>query len=181
MYYPMLPNENIQAWGMLNYQVFIRVNQASSASVLFDFKGERVFIHAIAVHHTFLKVMGIEITEGRDFREDDSELPNGVWILNETARKKYKVEIGDIFQREVIGIMPDLKYASFRVAVEPMAFHVIKGYPTDYAYIQVKAGVDKRTALSHVRAALSELEPNYPFFEIRFFDEVLQPKLAYGE
>jgi len=140
----------------------------------FDFKGERVYMHAIAVHHTFLKVMGIEITEGRDFREEDTDLPNAVWIINETARKKYNVETGDIFQYEVIGIMPDLKYASFRVAVEPMAFHVRNGYPTDYAYIQVKAGADKRAALSHVRSTISELEPNYPFFEISFFDEVLQ-------
>jgi putative ABC transport system permease protein len=36
MYFAMQPNENIQEWGMHNYQVYIRVNQTSNASSLFE-------------------------------------------------------------------------------------------------------------------------------------------------
>jgi putative ABC transport system permease protein len=58
------------------------------------YKGEQISFKCLPVHHTFLKVMGFEITEGRDFRQDDAGTENGVFVFNETARKKFNLEIG---------------------------------------------------------------------------------------
>ena len=79
---------------------------------------------------------------------------------------------------EIIGFMPDVKFASFRTAVEPMAFFVWGtdnwGTLPNNAYIKVKAGTDMRAAMSHIRATFAEFDSEYTFFEVRFFDEVLQ-------
>ena len=143
-----------------------------------DYNEEREFYNVLPVTPTFLKMMNIGITEGRDFRQEDADKPSGVLVFNETARKKYNLEVGaTISGCEIIGFMPDLKFASFRTTVEPMAFGVGRGRmdgSMNYAYIKVKAGADKREAMSYIRSTLSGLNPEYTFFEVRFFDEVLQ-------
>jgi putative ABC transport system permease protein len=141
---------------------------------------EREYHHFIAVESNFLKVMGIEITEGRDFRQEDK----GGFVFSETARKKYNLELGTAslppFARiEIIGFIPDVKLTSFRKVVEPTIFrvvtkinHVLPGLGL-WAYIKVKAGTDMRAAMSYIHATLDEFDTGYPF-EVRFFDEVLQ-------
>ena len=148
-------------------------------------KGEDITYQALTVHHSFLKVMGIEITEGRDFREGDANLQSGVYVFNETAHNEYNLELGSniegimggISGGEVIGFVPDIKIASFRSTVEPMAFYVWGtenwNRQTNQAYIKVKAGTNKRAAISYIHATLADIYPNHTF-EVRFFDEVLQ-------
>ena len=148
------------------------------------YKGEGIQFQSIPVHYSFLKVMGIEITEGRDFREEDHNLKSGAYVFNEAARKKYDMEIGtkiesgmESINGEIIGFAPDVIFASFRNAVEPMAFYV---WGTDYwgdrastLYIRVKTNADKRAAMSYVNSTLAEYNPDITF-NVRFYDEILQ-------
>jgi putative ABC transport system permease protein len=73
--------------------------------------------------------------------------------------------------------MPDIKFASFRMAVEPMAFYVWGtqnwGDQANYAYIKLTKGTSMRAAMSHINTTLAGFNSDYPF-EVRFFDEVLQ-------
>jgi putative ABC transport system permease protein len=143
------------------------------------YKGENISFQCLPVHYTFLKVMGIEITEGRDFRAEDAGTQYGALVFNETARKQSNLELNTMIEGngEIIGFMPDVRFASFRTAVEPMAFYVWgaenRGGQYGNAYIKVKAGADMRAAMSHIRATLAEFDPEY-VFNIRFYDEVLQ-------
>jgi len=142
-----------------------------------NYKGEMIYFQCLAVDYTFLKVMGIDIYEGRDFRIEDNNMEYGAYVFNETAQKKYDMElnttVGFIGVGEIIGFMRDIKFTSFRATMEPMAFCVTPRYPLTTAYIKIKAGSDMRAAMSHVRNTLAEFYPGYPF-EVRFFDEVLQ-------
>jgi putative ABC transport system permease protein len=143
------------------------------------YKGEQINYQVLPVHHNFLKAMGIDIIEGRDFRQEDINSEQGAWIFNETAYKQYNLELNTSIEGmgEIIGIMPDIKIASFRVAVEPMAFYVVGDAATwiqpNVAYIKLKAGTNMRAAMSHINATLKEFEAEY-VFEVRFYDEVLQ-------
>ena len=150
------------------------------------YKGERIQFQCLPVHYTFLKVMGIEITEGRDFRAEDANRQSGVFVFNETARMAYNMEVGtaiggldegDVVRGEIIGFIPDLKFASFRTEVEPMAFYVWGtenwGTQPAQAYIKVKAGADKRAAMAFIHSTLTEFGAEYTF-NVRFYDEVLQ-------
>jgi putative ABC transport system permease protein len=145
------------------------------------YQGEDLLFSVISVHYSFLKVMGIEITEGRDFREEDVNTQSGVYIFNETARKKFHLELGSSFLHdamdnngEIIGFIPDIKFTSFRDAVDPMAFCMLPDGDPEIAYIKLKAGTNIRAAMSHIHSTLARFDKEYQFFEIRFFDEVLQ-------
>jgi putative ABC transport system permease protein len=144
-----------------------------------NYKGKEIRFQCLPVHYTFLKVMGIEVTEGRGFREEDGNTEYGAYIFNETAHNQYDLELNTSIDGngEIIGFMPDVKFASFRSAVDPMAFYVWGrenwGRQPHYAYIKVKAGVDLLAAMSHIRATLASFDAEYPF-EVRFYDEVLQ-------
>jgi putative ABC transport system permease protein len=143
------------------------------------YNGEQINFQCLPVHYTFLKVMDIAITEGRDFRIEDTNTAQGAYVFNETAQKKYNLEIGKRVDDsgEIVGFIPDIKFASFRTAVEPMAFYVWGtenwGNQPNNAYIRIKAGTNMRAAISHIRTTLVELDPDYTY-NIRFYDEVLQ-------
>jgi putative ABC transport system permease protein len=132
----------------------------------------------LPVEPSFLRVMGIEVMEGRDFREDDKNTRHGAYIFNEKARGEFGLVLNDrIDSAEIVGFMPDVKFASFRTAVTPMAFY-IPGTDMQnwlrlfHMHIKVKAGADLRAAMTHVRQTLKEFDGEYPF-NVHFFDEVL--------
>jgi putative ABC transport system permease protein len=131
----------------------------------------------LPVDPSFLRVMGIEVIEGRGFREEDKLSSHGVYVFNEKARAEHELVLNDrIESDEIIGFMPDVKFASFRMDVSPMAFFVwgTKNWGTtpNIAYIKVKAGSDLRAAMTHVRSTLQTFDADFPF-KIYFFDEVL--------
>jgi len=144
-------------------------------------KGEHIVFQVLPVDYTFLKVMGIEVVEGRDFRYEDANTLQGAFIFNETAQKQFNLALNQTFDgwngSEIVGFMSDVKIASFRMAVEPMAFLVLgteNGWDfANYAYIKLKAGTNMRAALSYIHSTLESYDSDYPF-EVRFQDEVLQ-------
>ncbi len=148
-----------------------------------EYKGDDIMYQVFPVHYSFLKVMDIKITEGRDFRQEDTHTQHGAYIFNEAAREQFGLELntsiggGGGNDGEIIGFMPDIKFASFRMAVEPMAFYVFGtenwGRQPNFAYIKLKAGTNLHAGMSHIRSTLAWFDANYPF-EVRFFDEVLQ-------
>lgn len=143
-----------------------------------DYKGQEIWFQCLPVDYSFLKVMGVGIVEGRDFRIEDTNARKGAFIFNEKARDAYNLELESMIDSAVIvGFIPDVKFASFRTEVVPMAFYVWGtqnwGSQPRNAYIKVKAGSDMRAAMSHVRNSLAQFDAEYPF-NIRFFDEVLQ-------
>ena len=143
------------------------------------YEGEGIQFQVIPVQYDFLQVMGIEVTEGRDFRREDAGMELGVFIFNETARQRFGLELDRTLegQGEIIGFMPDVRFASARIDVDAMAFYVWGtqnwGDQLRQAYIQLSPGANLRDAMAHVRSTLAEFDPNYPF-EPRFHDEVLQ-------
>jgi len=80
---------------------------------------------------------------------------------------------------EIIGFISDVKYASFRMAVEPMAFYVsgttrkIQDIPSYFAYIKLNKSANIHDALSHIQTTLAGFDADN-MFNVQFFDEVLQ-------
>ena len=143
-----------------------------------DYRGKQINYTVLPVESEFLDVLGIQVSEGRDFRPEDAKTRHGVYVFNERAHQEFGLELGTMIDStEVVGFIPDIKFASFRTEVTPMAFYVWGtqnwGNKPRYAYIKMKAGTDMRAAMDHVRAVLKELDPEYTF-DTRFFDGFLQ-------
>lgn len=147
-----------------------------------EYKDRDINFQCIPVTPDFLRTMGIEVTDGRDFRAEDDLKDNGCYIFNEKARQQYELGLEEkINGDEIIGFIPDVKFASFRQEVSPMAFYVWGKYrwgaeDNKYygaCYVRVKAGSDLREAMQHVKASLAKIDAVYPF-KVSFYDEILQ-------
>lgn len=146
-----------------------------------DYNGKNINFQCLPVSSSFLKVMGIEVKEGRDFRPEDDQKETGCYIFNEKAKAQLELKLNEqIGGDEIIGFIPDIKFASFRQEVTPMAFYLWGKYQWgqegnyyNAAYVKFKAGSDLRAGMEHVRESLKKFDSEYPFV-IRFYDEVLQ-------
>jgi putative ABC transport system permease protein len=142
----------------------------------YKYRGQHFMYSVFPVHYTFLQMMGIEVANGRDFRREDIGKEFGVYIFNETAQRRFNMEIGTIVNGiEVIGFIPDIKFTSLRRAVEPMAFWMHESHTDSppFIYIRARVGADMRAVKSYVYATLTEFQSGYPF-RVHFFDEILQ-------
>ncbi|MDR1336720.1 MAG: ABC transporter permease, partial [Tannerella sp.] len=145
------------------------------------YRGKEIWFQALPVDTSFLRVMGIEMTDGRSFREGDTGASYGAYVFNEKARNEYGLALNEAIDdsSRIVGFIPDVKFASFRSTVDAMAFFIgpKEWFPLLYAYIRVKAGADLRAAMAHVHATLKTFDGEYAF-DVRFFDDVLQQTYA---
>ena len=147
------------------------------------YRENNVQFKVFVVSPDFLRLMNIPVISGRDFLQEDSKSVGGVYLFNEAARLQYDLVAGEYITGNewyeappalIAGFIDDIKYASFRTEVAPMAFYVSPavGYRPRYAYIKIKAGADIRDAVASIRKALTSIDKNFPA-EIRFYDTIL--------
>lgn len=141
------------------------------------YKGDDITFQCLPVDPSFLEVIGVDVNEGRNFREEDKTTRHGAYIFNETARFKYDMELNSMVDSsEIIGFIPDIKFASFRTEIAPMAFYVWGtenwGSIPSWLYVKVKAGTDMHAAIQHVEATVKKFDQE-SLFDVSFFDKVL--------
>ena len=130
------------------------------------------------VDEHYLDVMGIRITDGRNFKPSD----NGVYIFNEAARKKYPWMAVDMPATpgdwNVVGFCENIRFSTFRNndIAEPMAFiYVSKAKLWSYENIvnvRISAGTDKVAVIRSLQKAMEKFTPGHDF-NFRFMDQVL--------
>ena len=141
----------------------------------------------IFVDWRFLSVMGIDIVEGRNFRQTDGD----VFIFNESAKKKYPwLAVDKPINDEdmpVVGFCEDIKYTTLRVddSQQPIAFLVPSregyywknsGFWRNHLLVRVAKGMDKREAKEKVLKVILKYEhENKPdISDLRYVDDVLE-------
>ena len=139
----------------------------------------------VFVDWRFLSVMGIDIVEGRNFRQTDGD----VYIFSESAKKKYPwLAVDKPINDEdmpVVGFCEDIKYTTLRVddSQQPIAFVVpsrdgyFKGdFWRNHLLVRVAKGVDKREAKEKVLDVVLkyEHESKPDISDLRYVDDVLE-------
>ena len=139
----------------------------------------------VFVDWRFLSVMGIDIVEGRNFRQTDGD----VYIFSESAKKKYPwLDVDKPINDEdmpVVGFCEDIKYTTLRVDdnQQPIAFVVpsrdgyFKGdFWRNHLLVRVAKGVDKREAKEKVLDVVLkyEHESKPDISDLRYVDDVLE-------
>jgi putative ABC transport system permease protein len=144
------------------------------------YQGRDISFHVYPVDPSFLKIMNIQIAEGRNFREEDADESLGKFIFNKKAKKEFNFELNLELEDEgeIIGFMPDIQFATFYQTPAPMAFfvsgknHWSRGREKNTAYIKVKVGSDIYAAMKHIKNTLSTIDSAYPF-NVRFYDDIM--------
>ena len=132
--------------------------------------GERKQYKQIYADPSILKVLGIYVTEGRDFFPEDKQ-GNGVLIFNEAARREFDLETSD----NIIGFMSDVKYNSYRNELGAFAFNVGGNFGNsfrNYALIRLFEKADYNSLVETINKTLIEIDPDYPL-EIRLYNDIL--------
>ncbi|MBQ4442243.1 MAG: ABC transporter permease [Bacteroidales bacterium] len=132
------------------------------------FKGEQVHWQVYPVSWNFLRFMGIDIVEGRDFTLADEQSEDGVYIINETAQKMYGITTEDRIQghsgnpAEIVGICRDFNFSSLRNEIGPFAFYIYGKEPWSPCcrlFIRTEAGVDTAAVMARTLKVLNDLDP----------------------
>jgi len=125
----------------------------------------------------YLKTMGIQIAEGRDFQPGKGDAGKG-WIVNEAAAKLMgwgKDAIGkkmrwfhDKEDKHVIGVVKDFNFASLHNKVEPLV--LLKAEEEGgYLYLKVE-GAGLPATINYIREKWASYGPEHPF-EYFFLDQ----------
>jgi putative ABC transport system permease protein len=135
-------------------------------------------INCINVGSNYLKTMGIELVEGRDFLDGDIER---ACLMNEEAIKQYqwadiqgkKLEIGgEDGGYEVIGVVKDFKFESLHYPVEPLALIFTNTPGGNVFSVSLEAG-NTSEQIAQIQQIWKKLLPNEPFI-FAFYDDQFQ-------
>ena len=154
-----------------------------------EFKGRQVAFQSYVVQPDFLRVMGIPITDGRDFLESDFDKELGTMIFNEAARREFEMQVGDRINgfvspdEQIVGFCADFNFKPLQYDVSPFCFYLLpkKIQQENYwhlphvVYVRMTPGADIAAVTAHIRRCIAEVDPRTEPGDIvvRVFDEEL--------
>ena len=148
--------------------------------------GEHQSFGVYTVSWDFLKVMDIEVVEGRDFLPSDEQSETGAMIFNQKATQTMGVSLESIMMghiqdenANIVGICENFNTVSAYHDVQPYAFLVWGRYGGDmpsHAYIRTVAGADIAAVRKYIFDTIMEFAPNADpeKVEVKFFDNELE-------
>ena len=157
------------------------------------YKDEPIILQAYIVRWNFLKMMGITITDGRDFLESDEQKETGMLICNEAARNEYKLELGDEIggfcgNDPLVGVCADFHFRPMQYNVVPFVFYVIPeemshkngGRASQLLYLRYRPEADVEGVADYLRQCIAETDPHLTpgEIQIRTFEEELGQEYA---
>ncbi|MBS1603442.1 MAG: ABC transporter permease [Bacteroidetes bacterium] len=149
-----------------------------------------VLISIRNINHDYIKTMGMQLIDGRGFRDDFSQDSGKVLITQALAKmmgqgsavgKYLKSNNGN---DQVIGVVKDYVYGDFYGRPDPVVFY---SQPRPgYFYIRLRQEVTTEKALAAIGGVLKKDNPGYPFdyswvddkFNAKFTAESLIGKLS---
>lgn len=148
-----------------------------------EFNGKNINFISYPVSYNFLKFMGIDIVEGRDFTLADEKCEKGIFIFNEIAKEKFGFSLeskvsGHMGETDIAGFCENFKFKPLHYKEEPFAFYVFgkkPWWPVSHLYIRSNPGATYSEVLQAVKEVVADISPNFNTEEInlKFFDEEL--------
>jgi len=142
------------------------------------------------VDHDFVKTLGLEIIQGRDFSLDFPTDAREAYILNESAALQFgwtdplgkELGLTSWPRGRVIGVVKDFHFRSLHNPIEPL---MLKIYPKFFKGLAVRiAPGDMTSTLGRIKDAWTNLFPYVPF-EFEFYDSDLarlyQAEFRFGQ
>jgi len=137
---------------------FGKDNSSSKSQFGFMHEDKIVNTNALYVDFDYIKTMGMEIVDGRNFSTAFPSDSTKTCIINESMAallggkdligKKIELNGG----QEVVGIIKDYHFESLRNNIEPITF-MVQGFPYTYIFVKIAA--------ENVDATLASIEKTY--------------------
>lgn len=147
------------------------------------FKGKQISLDCMPVSWDFVRFMGIEIVEGRDFTRDDEFKENGTFILNQTASKEYEITLEDKLSghngpTDIAGICKDFNFKPLQYGVDPFNFYVFgaNGWRMpSHLYFRTTENADIPAVIEYIKNTIMAFSPDTrrDKLNVEFFDQEL--------
>ncbi|MCR5453865.1 MAG: FtsX-like permease family protein, partial [Bacteroidales bacterium] len=166
----LLANPNIKdiAW---TTQDFISVGRMTWGRPNLDNQEEVFYYTVCPVSWNFLDFMGIEVTDGRNFAENDEQCENGTIIFNETARKAFNLTTESRIQGhindkcELAGFCNDFNFRPLQYGISNFAFYIFGketwGWLLRKLYIRTTDEADEQSTINYIHTTLTSIDPDY--------------------
>jgi predicted permease len=148
--------------------------------------GEQMLVQQNIVGLKYFSTVGMQLVQGRDFSELDTEKTPIVAIVNEALVRRYfagRSAVGQRFgsgkfDRQIIGVVRDARVSSVQEAPVPMAYYFLgQGIPPAEA-IEVRTAGDPQWSAAEVRKATAEVDPNLPIRSVTTLSEQVTGNLT---
>ena len=130
--------------------------------------GQQVFMEVLPVDVDFVRFFGLEIMEGRDFRESDNQSETGCFIPNETFMQmfpQYRVGSlmgGHVDNAEIIGVVKDFNFKSLQHPMGPLVLYNWgkEGWRSlGEMYVRTAPGADFKEVSDYIKDAICKFDP----------------------
>ncbi len=176
----LLKNPQIEdcAWAATNLVQHTRMGWGR------EFNGHNINFDSYPVLSNFLKFMGIDVVEGRDFSKSDEMCENGIFIFNQKAKEQFGLTLENKIQghvdtpADIAGFCEDFKFKPLQYDVTPFAFYVFGNngwWEPSHLYFRTTADADISEVITYVKETILKFAPDYSSddFVVEFFEEEL--------
>ena len=130
--------------------------------------GNQVFMEVLPVDDNFVQFFGLQIVEGRDFRESDNQNEAGSIIPNETFMQMFpqfhvgSLMYGHVDNSEIVGVVKDFNFKSLQHAMGPL---VLYNWGKDgwrsfgTMYVRTAPGADFKDVSDYIKDAICKFDP----------------------
>jgi len=140
-------------------------------------------------HHSitpdYLRTMSIALLSGRQFSERDNQAAPRVAMINQTmARLLGPGEaIGKRFsfrgaEREVVGVVADVKHFRLNTDVRPEAYLPLKQAPLPFASVVLRASSEPAALAAAARQAVWSVDRDLPISNLKTMEQVVADSIA---
>ena len=130
--------------------------------------GNQVFMEVLPVDVNFAEFFGLQIVDGRDFRESDNQNEAGSIMPNETFMQMFpqfhvgSLMTGHVDDCEIIGVVKDFNFKSLQHAMGPLVLYNwgSKGWRSfGQMYVRTVTGADFKEVSDYIKEAICKFDP----------------------
>jgi putative ABC transport system permease protein len=130
--------------------------------------GNQVFMEVLPVDDNFVQFFGLQMVEGRDFRESDNQNEAGSIIPNETFMQMFpqfhvgSLMYGHVDNCEIVGVVKDFNFKSLQHAMGPIVLYNWgkEGWRSfGTMYVRIVPGADFKDVSDCIKDAICKFDP----------------------
>ena len=147
--------------------------------------GQQVFMEVLPVDVDFVQFFGLQIMDGRDFRESDNQSETGCFIPNETFMQMFpQYHVGSLMgghvdNSEIVGVVKDFNFKSLQHPMGPLVLYNWgkEGWRSfGQMYVRIAPGAEIKEVSDYIKEAVCKFdrkrEPH--MVTVRFLDEWIE-------
>ena len=181
----------IQKVGLVSYLPLsgaVRMSYFCAEGQICQGLGKDPLIAFRQVYNGYFDAMGTRLLRGRTFNSGDSASGLPVMVVNETTAKKYwpgenplgKHVAGsrDLVQREVVGVVADVKYENLNSPSLQELYIPFEQMPWAAMTLLVRSNGNQQALSAAVRAKVAELDSGVPITHVASMQEIVGTSVA---